>query len=95
MVNEWVTAALRRENAQGRCRTCPGTVVARPGPGTYSYRRQCSNELMRRPYKGYRFSDAEDFLSTAVFVGWSLALLEVIEDVALSPAMPWPKKIFC
>jgi hypothetical protein len=24
-----------------------------------------------------------------------LALLGVIEDVALSPEMPWPKKIFC
>ena len=40
-------------------------------------------------------NDAEDFLSTAVFVGWSLALLGVIEDVALSSMMPDPIEIVC
>jgi hypothetical protein len=40
-------------------------------------------------------NDAEDFLAIGAFVGWSLALLGVIEDVALSPMMPDPPEIVC
>mmetsp|Transcript_17912 Transcript_17912/g.61826 ORF Transcript_17912/g.61826 Transcript_17912/m.61826 type:complete len:284 (+) Transcript_17912:745-1596(+) len=95
----WASSATATAPPAGTAATLTKAASAASSPRASSQSSQSSSarEYDRTPPGPTRgiANDAEDFLAIGVFVGWSLALLGVIEDVALSPMMLETIEIVC